>query len=411
MAENQTIGTFNPVPYKTMTYGLGWDSVIEAGLGQAGVKGWTKNGGTFFYIAQILVAPEEGLATVAMGPSGGGFAPLGVAQRVLMRALWETGRVSSFPKPLPPQVEPVASPPDGLLRSVEGVYASYDHVFQLKAESDGSLTLLTLHADGFAPTNSGLRYRTDGWFTSDAAPLLSLKVVSGGTNQYLAVRSSYGDKSYLDTAAYAQKVNARGAGLSSAWNGRLIKQWLVVNEHPDALPFMFKEDPRFRLKTLPDLPGVLLAVPALPPMNMGWQAQVVDASASDQTASMMLLIPGLFGNDLNDLDIVVRDGEEWLRWGGALHRPFETVPLLPAGTTTSVTIGTEDFAEWRSVQFGKSQVSISISGARAWRLYDSNFETLKAGGPSDQPALPPGTGLAYLMLFGNAGGKVTVALP
>ena len=83
MGVDQTVGTFNPVPNKGLAYGLGWDSVAEPGLGQAGVKGWTKNGGTFFYGAQILVAPDEGLAAVALGPAGGGYTPLAiVAARV-----------------------------------------------------------------------------------------------------------------------------------------------------------------------------------------------------------------------------------------------------------------------------------------------------------------------------------------
>ena len=412
MAVDQTAGTFNPVPNKALTYGLGWDSVTESGLGQAGVKGWTKNGGTFYYGAQILVAPDEGLAAVALGPGGGGYAPLAILERVLMRALAETGRVASFPQPLPARAAPVAAAPSGLLASAEGIYANYAHVHQLKAEADGTLSLRTLTADGFpAAAGSVLRYRSDGWFTSDAAPLISFRVVSGGTNQYLAARSPGGDQSYLDAQAYALKVTGRGAPLSGGWSGRLGKRWLVVNEPPESLAFLAGKDPRFGLLTLPGLPGVLFALPALPPMGMAWQAQALDASASDQTASMMLLIPGLQGTDINDLDVVVRGGEEWLRWGGYLHRPLETVPVLPAATTSPVAIGPEGFAEWRSVQRGAGQVSLSISGARAWRLYDDSFQTLKYGGPSDQAVVASGTGLAYLMLFGDAGGNVTVAVP
>jgi CubicO group peptidase (beta-lactamase class C family) len=93
MAVDQTIGTFNSVPSKSLAYGLGWDSVTEPGLGEAGVKGWTKNGGTFYYGAQILVAPDEGLAAVSLGPAGGVYSPLAIVQRVLMRALVETGRL------------------------------------------------------------------------------------------------------------------------------------------------------------------------------------------------------------------------------------------------------------------------------------------------------------------------------
>jgi hypothetical protein len=145
---------------------------------------------------------------------------------------------------------------------------------------------------------------------------------------------------------------------------------------------------------------------------MGWQAQVVDASLSDQTAGMILLIPGMQGTDMNALDVVVRDGEEWIRWGGYLHRPLETMPVLSAATTSKIALGPEGFAEWRSVQLKEtSSVSVSLSGARAWRLYYDDFQTQKSGGQSDQPVLPAGKGLAYLMLFGDAGSSVTVTVP
>ena len=103
----------------------------------------------------------------------------------------------------------------------------------------------------------------------------------------------------------------------------------MVNEHPDGLPFLVGEDPRFGLMTLPGLPGVLFALPALPPMSMAWQAQAVDASASDQTAGMMLLIPGLQGTDMNDLDVVVRGG----RGVAALGRLSPPAPRDGAGAS------------------------------------------------------------------------------
>jgi hypothetical protein len=146
---------------------------------------------------------------------------------------------------------------------------------------------------------------------------------------------------------------------------------------------------------------------------MGWQAQVVNASAGDQMAGMMLFIPGIQGTDMNTLDVVVRGTDDWLRWGGYLHRPLETVLVLPAATTSSVAIGSDGYAEWRSVQLRGFTVQVSISGARAWRLYDKSFKTLASGGTSGQPKLPSGTGteLAYLILFGDAGSSVTVTVP
>ena len=48
MAVDQTLGTFNPVKSMAWSYGLGWDSVHEAGLQAAGVPAWTKGGDSNF---------------------------------------------------------------------------------------------------------------------------------------------------------------------------------------------------------------------------------------------------------------------------------------------------------------------------------------------------------------------------
>ncbi len=412
MGVDQTSSTFNPVSYKGFTYGLGWDSVAPPGLGQVGVSGWTKNGGTFFYGAQILVAPTEDLAVVVLGPAGGGYSPLAIAERVLLRGLVEKGRLSGFPVPLPQRAEPVATPPAGLAESVAGIYGNYSNAVLIKAQPGGGISMHPLGAGGFPVESASiLLYRADGWFTSDLAPLISLKAVDAGGNRYLAIRTVGADKAYLDSQVYTQKLAPRAAALSPAWSARLGRRWLVVNESPDGLPFLMGEDPRFALLALPELPGLLFSLPALPPINMGWQAQVVDVSGSDLAGAMLLRIPGMQGTDMNQLDILVRGGEEWLRWGAYVHRPLETVPALPSARATAVAIGPEGYAEWRTLQLAGSPKSLTLSGARAWRLYDAGFATLDAGGTATKPQLPAGTGTVYLLLFGDPGSTITAAVP
>ena len=97
-------------------------------------------------------------------------------------------------------------------------------------------------------------------------------------------------------------------------------------------------DPRFALKTMPDLPGCLFT-PAM---------DIVDASVDDALARMFLLIPQANGRDLNDIAVVAQGGKEWLRQGSTLYRPLAGIPSVALGTST-VTIGSEGFNEWRSV--------------------------------------------------------------
>jgi len=406
MAVDQTTGSFNPVPSASMAYGLGWDSVSEPALRAVGVEGWAKSGGVMQYEAQVLVAPREGLAVVVMGTKGGAYEPLVIAQRVMLRALSETGRIPSFPGPVPAWAAPEVPVPDGLLAAIAGVYAQYERVTQLRPEPDGSLTQLVLRDGAFEPALTGLRYRSDGGFTSSANPLASLSVVEAGGHRYVAGHGATGSKTYVDQNLSDQRVSGSATPLSRAWAGRIGRRWLVSNELSDsALLTAFGGNPVLSLAAMPELPGLVIATAALVPT-----VQVLDPSASDETARMMLVIPGNNSRDLNDLDVVVRGGEEWARWGSYLHRPLETVPVLPRGATTAVPIGPERYAEWRSVQAGASAVSVSVSGATAWRFYDASFLPLGNGGATGEVVLPAGAGLGHLMLYGTAGGSVGVAV-
>ena len=125
---------------------------------------------------------------------------------------------------------------------------------------------------------------------------------------------------------------------------------------------------------------------------------------------MMLVIPGMNGRDLNDLDVVVKAGEEWVRWGDATYRPLATVPTLSPGSTTSVSIGPEGYAEWRDVEAGPVPRTIQVTAATAWKLYDPDFLLAGSGGAGGRATVPAGAGGWYLTLFGAAGYQVGVSV-
>ena len=125
---------------------------------------------------------------------------------------------------------------------------------------------------------------------------------------------------------------------------------------------------------------------------------------------MMLIIPQLNGRDLDDLDIVQRDGAEWTRFGSYMHQPLASVPVLPKGATEVVTIGPEGYAEWRAVASDVTPVQVTITTTGAWHLYDPAFTTVANGKGSAVTSLPAGKGLGYLTLFGDPGQTITVAV-
>ena len=300
MAKDQTIGSFNPIHNDSYAYGLGWDSVSQPGLAAVGFNGWAKGGDSNDYHAALVVSPQAQLGIVVLTDSGPGSSrAIAVAERVLLRALDENGRIAAFPSPLLSVVPPVAPVPDGLLAAIAGEYAQGSLIMQLQPQPDGSL-LVSLRSDaGWTPIPPGspLKYRSDGWFASDQEPLKAFKVVDadllGVPTQYIINRTPAGYGHYLDYSVTAQRVRRRPGNLSAAWRARLSSTWLVVNENPDELAWNGM-DPRLRLATVPNLEG-LIAVrwhADVPPPAAGYtDAHIVDASVSDTVATMMLIIP------------------------------------------------------------------------------------------------------------------------
>jgi CubicO group peptidase (beta-lactamase class C family) len=418
MAKDQTTGSFDPIHNDSWAFGLGWDSVSQPGLAAVGFDGWAKGGDTDDYHAALVVSPQAQLGIVVLTSGLDSSRAIAVAERVLLRALDENGRIAAFPSPLLPVVPPVAPVPDGLLAAIAGEYAQGSLIVQLQPQPDGSL-LVSLRSDaGWTPIPPGspLKYRSDGWFASDQDPLKAFKVVDadllGVPTQYILYRAPAGYGHYLNFSVFAQRVRRRPGNLSAAWRARLSSTWLVVNENPDELAWNGM-DPRLRLATVPNLDGLIAVrwhaeVQAPAPGYI--DAHIVDASASDTVAKMMLIIPQLNGRDLDDLDIVQRDGAEWVRFGSYMHQPLASVPVLPRGATEVVTIGHEGYAEWRAVASDVTPVQVTITTTGAWHLYDPVFTTVANGKGSAVASLPAGKGLGYLTLFGDPGQTITVAV-
>ena len=418
MAEDRTAGSFDPVRNDSFAFGLGWDTVAQPGLAAVGFDGWAKGGDSNDYGAALVVSPQAQLGIVVLTVTGGGSSrAIATAERVLLRALAENGRIADFPSPLPPVVLPVAPIPDGLLESIEGEYAQSGVLVQLRAQPDGSLLAFLRSDAGWTPSGSPLKLRSDGWFSSDQDPLRAFRVVDadllGAPAQYLLNRAPAGHGHYLDESVFAQRVRSSG-DLSAAWRDRLSSTWLVVNENPDELAWSGM-DPRLRLEAVPNLDGLVAVrppsdVPAPAAGRVDTRFHLVDASTGDTVATMMLVIPQLNGRDLDDLDIEQRDGVEWVRFGSYLHRPLASVPVLRSGTTDVVTIGPEGHAEWRAIESDAAPVEVDITTSGAWHLYDETFTTVANGTGSAVASLPAGDGPGYLTLFGDPGQTVTVAI-
>lgn len=389
MGVDQTLTNFNPVKAYSYSYGLGWDTVCQPGLGAVGVTGWQKGGTVTLYGSVMTVAPAEGLAVVVMGASNG-FGPDSatvIAERILLRALAEKGRIAAMPTPLSLAPRPLKTPSRGQLDAASGYYASNDSFMRVQKQPDNSLNLdkYDLVINGWKSWKTGLKLRDDDRFSSDANPSQSFSFKTAAGRQYLIIRYVTGYGHYQDDIIQGQQVTA--TGIPAPWDARLSKKWLVTNDHPDSGIWAF---PLMQLSAVDNL---LFA-------NRG-SLQLVNPLFSASRAGMALLIPQIYGRDLDDVAIETRGlGEEWFHFGSYLYRPSETVAVLADGNNT-VTIGAEGLVEWRAIDTAGVTKTITITPDDAdgsWKEYDSDFQQIDAGEGEKSLTL---SGAKYYLLFHN----------
>lgn len=391
MGRDQTLTLpVNPVP--TESYGLGWDWVSYPGLSAVGVRGWAKPGGTVGYSTEFLLAPDDKLAVCITGVSLG-FNSILMAERIMLHALVEKGRISKMPEPLPDVVQPEKPATSADLAAITGCYADSFGLTLVEAQSDSTLKVTKYSNGAWNDITSALKLRVDGTFSSDAHPNVSYRTLSADGYTYLARKEPSGMGQFLLESMVGQRF-AAGQPVSSAWRARMGKHWLVVNEDASSI-HLVDDTPRCTLEALDALPGYIFVTPLIR------YSQIVDPSGSDTLAKMCLVLP-MAGRDLDDVVIETRNGEEWVRYGSALFRPQATVPVLSSGANT-VTIGSEGLAEWRVMP---SAGTVSISGGTAWKMYDADFKKMTASGTGGT-ATSTSAG-SYLLLYGAPNVVITL---
>lgn len=389
MAKDQTLASFNPVKSNMVSYGLGWDTVRQPGLGAVGVTAWQKGGAIPFMKALFTVVPDERLAAFVVGASGNFSSndTIVLMERLLLNALVEKGRIPSVPSPLKGKALPEKTASPAELRSFAGCYGRSDSLLRVSGGRGQSLSIYRYDPEKkrWGAWQKGLTMRSDGYFASKADPLQAFAFRTADGRQYLINRSVAGYGHYQDNEVIGQKVTLTAA-LPASWKKRLARHWLMINDNPTSDAW---EAPG---ADLGNYGGLLLSS----------DSQVVDPTLSDSRAGMMLVIPQLKGRDLNDLVIENRAGDEWLRLGSYLFQPRETVEKLAPGETTIV-LGPDGNSEWRVIDRLNKAKTLTISPDLpdgSWRLYDARLKQIERG--KGKKTLPLAGGTYYLLFHDNA---------
>ncbi|MGB8146668.1 MAG: serine hydrolase domain-containing protein, partial [Chromatiaceae bacterium] len=380
-------------PLHENDFGLGWDGVRQGGLAAVGVTAWHKNGGSTFFSTQFDVAPDEHLAVMIMA-AGGDLAVETLAERILLQALAERRSIAGMPAPLTPHPPPPIPTPEADLLALVGHYAA-EKLYRLEPGADQSLTWSEFVDGAWLERISGLQRRQGGDWIADSVPDRALLVIEADGRPHLALREPKGLKHYASARILGQLL-ASLAPLSTPWLARLQHRWLMVND-PYSTLLALGMPPLFNLWQAPGLRGYLMAA-----------GKVVNPSASDERALMWTKVAA---RDLNDLIIVIRNGEEWVLWGSTLYRPLATLSLLATGHHL-IAIGDEGLGEWRRLT---AAAVLKVTAANSWYLYMSSpdFQLLNAVVKDRAITLDWDgriTGPAYLLVQGNPWASIEVTL-
>ena len=380
---------YHPLPAPEL--GLGWDGVRQQGLAAAGYRALHKNGQTIFYGSQLTVLPEQGLAVALTGTSPA-YGPEDLAERILLHALAER---AGAPRLAPSLKSPVdaggavrGEARAGRLERAVGVYAFNYGLLRVNPAEAGGLSLERYEQGAWRVLEPRLLPAGDGrWEGGEGR---AYRLLSRAGRDYLVRRSPRAEGLHAVEELIAERV-ARAAPLSAAWRARLGRRWLCVNEDPDSI-LLEMAGPVFAVHGLEDVPGHVLA------HYKGGVVQVARA-ATDLRAEMTIRLPGPAGANIDDVVFEPRGGEEWLRFGGLLHRPLEGLAVMGA-CRAALELPGEVHGTWVRLQ---GPTALRLSGASRWKLFDAGFRYLEGGAGDGRVQLVAGGEGAHLLAYGLPG--------
>jgi CubicO group peptidase (beta-lactamase class C family) len=401
MEENQTSGTFRLVDTDFLAFGLGWDNVSHPAAKYVGKTALTKDGGTLFYRAELWVIPKEniGVAVVAVNAPGADLA--GMAEKAVLAAMADKGVLEHMPEPISRPDSPEADPPGSLLTSIAGYYANYQTLYRISIQPQNRIQIDIRDENEWNPELVDMSFRENGWFASEDDPGLEIRFTEDQGRLYMVLRQQ---ADYFDVELpLAQRLIA-GSPLSSAWSGRLNKSWLKANDIAASYFHYMDFSPRLDLIAVEDLPGHVF---------WGDSDDYLPGSTGngDETAHMNILIPIAEGRDLSDLEIVNRDGEEWLISAGFLYRPLEGVAALDYGQTRTFLIQEENLTEWIRLEQAGIEATMVINGPQdsRWVVWDAQFNLAGQGWGPASIVLNDDKGPYYAALYAEPGQTVKLS--
>ena len=396
MEKNEYLnGIWHPEEDSSLSYGLGWDSVTTYPFTEYGIKALVKGGDTILYHGSIIVLPEEGMAMAVLSSGGASTYNQLFAQEVLLDALLMKGSIDeikaneTFKAPIK-----VSMPED--LKLYAGYYAFAGGTVKIDISEDGVLSLYNSESKSLMSAQKFI-YSGDGkFYYSDGSTYVSfVKESNGNTYLYVAGYSLLPNIGQIASAGYqAQKLTANPISkkVKAAWVKRDNKKYFIINEKYSSQTYALST-PWLQISMLKELEGYLM------------NATIID----ENSAKMLIQIPGMYGRDLSDYTFYKVNKAEYLKAIGTIFISETAIKAFSTKASSKVTIGVEGYASWFKVRAkaGNNNIKVSLPKDASFTVYDIKgtclFNSLTSG---QSTATLPADG--YIVYVGNVGAKFTV---
>ncbi|WP_179953124.1 serine hydrolase domain-containing protein [Desulfobotulus mexicanus] len=402
MEENRTKNSFRVVDTDTMAFGLGWDNVNHPATGSLGIRALTKNGATASYNSEFWVLPEEKLGLTILSVNASNSNLSSMAEKIILNALVDKGSLSGLPENMEQAERQASLPHEGYMEAISGHYASNEDLFRVRELSEDSIGIEIRGESEWQIRFEKLRYNKDGWFISDDEGTPAFRFEEKDARRYMVLKDYAGH--YFTEIPLAQQLK-KGLSTPETWQKRAGSIWLAADEPANSFFFYIKASPMYMVEIPEELPGYVFIRD-----DETWQPLMPDQAG--HRADMSLKIPMAMGRDLSDLEIELKNGEEWFRYAGSLYRPLDSIATLSKGGQDTFRTEEEGITFWIRLTTGPEEglLSIELADRGRWRLFDQNFEQQDMGNHSKDILLAPGSGTYFLGFYADPGEIITLRL-
>ncbi len=342
----------------SLSYGLGWDSVITTPFSDYNIKALVKGGDTTLYHSSLVVLPEQGMAMAVFTSGGTSTYNQIMAQEVLLSALKEKGVITEI-KAAPLPIKPVKLPLPSEQKKYEGSYLSASGGAKVVLSDDGTLTISNI----FNP-NSSLKYVYTGdgkYYSSDGSDYIKFTEEANG-KIYLYI-SGFGNVTSLGSTVSSlykfEKVDdvSLSKEIQAVWDNRIDKKYYIINEKFSSQAYA--------------IGGMALQLTASKELK-GYcnNAQIID----ENHARANIQIPGVYGRDLNDYTFYKKGTIEYLNYGSYVLKSEDNISSLFTRSGVSFNIGKEGYAKWYkiSAKSANRKLKVTVPMNASFSVYDSN---------------------------------------